>query len=110
MRSIIIAALIFTGSAPAFASMPPSQWDHPFKGKMEKHLVAYGKAARTCIKLNPSDEGGAQYGCQFWRGKTCVIVYSFDPTGKDPKMTSNVFRHEQAHCNGWPSNHPGALP
>ena len=96
--------------------MPPPKWDHPFHGKMEKRIVPYGNAAKLCQKLNPeggspdSVDGRPLFGCQFWRGSTCVIVYSFDPKGKDQKMSSNVFRHERAHCNGWPSNHPGALP
>jgi hypothetical protein len=83
---------------------------------MEKHLVPYGSAAKMCRKLDPDSgtpdkvDGRPLYGCQFWRETTCVVVYSFDPTRQDAKMTSNVFRHEQAHCNGWPSNHPGELP
>lgn len=101
----------------ALANMPPKEYDFPFQGKLEKHLVTYGNAARLCNKLNPDYKtpsyvsGRKLFGCQFFRENgTCVIVYSYDPTGNDKKMSSNVFRHEQAHCNGWSSNHPNALP
>ena len=116
MAKRLISIFFCVLASPAFAQMPPPKWDHPFSGKMIEHLVPYGKAAALCRELNPEGDhpnmvsGRKLYGCAFWRGETCEIVYSYDPTGLDKRMASNVFRHERAHCNGWPSDHPGALP
>lgn len=91
-------------ASPAWAQMPPPEFDHPFDGRLEKHAVPYKQAYRKCRALgrydvSPYVDGRHLYGCQFWRGDTCVIVYSFSKI--DRKMASNVRRHEIAHCNGW---------
>lgn len=110
--------------SPAFASMPPKGYDHPYAGKLPKHRVAYGNAYAMCDKISmrrfgthyPMSfamiDGRKLYGCTIKNkdGTKPEIVYSYDPTGKDPKMEDNTFRHERGHANGWPSNHPNALP
>lgn len=101
MRALL-ALLLSTSSA--YANMPPPEFDHPFSGRLEQHSVPYGQAYRKCRTLGRNDvsayiDGRHLYGCQFWRGDTCVIVYSFSRS--DRKMASNVRRHEVAHCNGW---------
>jgi hypothetical protein len=123
-RLIVAAAVLFTSSA--FAGMPPKEYDRPYSGTLEKHLVPYGQAWAKCNEISIARGEGAWpvssmrigkrslYGCAMGGKldgkKRCVIVYSYDPTGNDRKMKSNVFRHERGHCNGWPSDHPNALP
>jgi len=34
---------------------------------------------------------------------SCCPDYYLNPLGYDPL---DIFRHELAHCNGWPANHP----
>lgn len=102
-------------SGPALANMPPKEFDHPYAGKVVEHMVAYGKANKKCdavaARRGETRSGFATYGCAFTavRGK-CEIVVSYDPSGQDRKMLSNTRRHEIGHCNGWPSDHPNALP
>lgn len=103
MRSLI--ALLLTTTS-ALAEMPPPQYDYPYVGKKELHLVPYGMAGPACRRLNPYDQtvpdrknGRYVLGCQFWRVDVCVIVYSHKKS--EPEMRSNVLRHEMAHCNGW---------
>lgn len=111
--------------SPAFAGMPPKEFDHPFAGKITKHLVPYHPGSKAvvamCKKLAVkwgSPYAGSdplpKYGCSFG-GKLAglnygEIVYSVDPTGADRAMKDNTFRHERGHLNGWPVNHPNALP
>lgn len=107
----------------ALANMPPKEFDHAFPGHIEKFLVRYGEAWAKCNEISIARGEGpyprssmrigdrALYGCAFVDDETfCVIVYSYDPSGKDPLMKSNTFRHERGHCNGWPANHPNSLP
>lgn len=106
MANRLITTLFLCLASPAFAGqLLPPKYDHPYPGKMEKHLVPYGFAAKKCRSLGAEVstmvEGRHLYGCQFFDGDTCVIVYSYDPSGKDRKMMSNVYRHERGHCNGW---------
>ncbi len=42
--------------------------------------------------------------CMIKPGDACVI---YIPTGYGKAMTAYYKRHEVAHCNGWPPDHPG---
>lgn len=102
-------------ASPAFASMPPKEYDHPYAGVIVEHKVAYGDANATCdaiaARRKETRSGFATYGCAFTSRKgKCEIVVSYDPTGRDKKMLSNTRKHERGHCNGWPASHPNALP
>ena len=106
-----LLAAMFIIPTVAFAQMPPKKYDHPFDGKLVEHVVKYGEAWKKCQQLDPSrtspkmKAGRHLYGCSIGGkldgSKTCTIVYSYDPSGRDPKMKDNVFRHERAHCSGW---------
>lgn len=127
MSTIKVLSLAMAGLAichiQAFALMPPKQYDHPYNGPVEAHLVPYGKAWETCNKVSmangygPKDtgskmvEGRKLYGCSYGGvldGKRkCIVVYSYD--GSDKLMKSNTYRHELGHCNGWGSDHKGGI-
>jgi len=114
MKTLIALMLIAT---PAFAGMPPAKYDKPYGGALTEWRVPLGKATAKCNALardlgHPADNprmvnGRALYGCAYPLKGECFIVYSFDPSGADKRMADNVRRHETAHCNGWPSHHPG---
>lgn len=116
-RLIVLLALVATH---ANAGMPPANYDKPYNGALSEWRVALGRAASKCNALardlgepanNPLMIGGRSlYGCAYPYKGECFIVYSYDPSGKDAKMADNVRRHEVAHCNGWPSWHPGQHP
>jgi hypothetical protein len=79
-----------------------------------------GEGQKRFVGLPLPFSGGKRslYGCAMGDDEKCVIVYSFDTPALarkqhrnyDAKIKSNVFRHEQGHCNGWPANHPNARP
>lgn len=114
MKTLIAFMLITT---PALAGMPPAKYDRPYEGTLSEWRVPLGEAASKCNTLardlgevanNPYKVAGRPlYGCAYPYDGECFIVYSFDPSGEDPKMADNVRRHEVAHCNKWPSHHPG---
>lgn len=119
MKHALAVLLLLT--TPAWANMPPERFDKPYPGTLEKHLVPYGKAWAKCDELSRKRgegswpkmyrmiDGRHLYGCSMGGvsegQKRCVIVYSYDPSGADPLMKSNTFRHERGHCLGWNSSH-----
>lgn len=95
----------------ALAEMPPKHFEHEYMGALAEYRVPLGRAASKCNALarqfgQPAThpmkiEGRPLYGCAYPFKGECFIVWSFDPSGRDPHMASNVRRHEIAHCNGW---------
>lgn len=112
MFQCLVALAVAT---PAFANMPPKEFDHKPTVHVNKHRVAYGKAAAKCNEIYMKRFGEhyptkPRYGCTITGEGGIDVVYSYDPTGKDKKMAENTLRHEYGHVNGWPSDHPNALP
>jgi hypothetical protein len=86
------------------AYLPPAQYDHPYSGTVEVVRVstrAEAKAACPNI-VRPVGCARSVYG-------KCLIFVLPDAelkrTGFNPEY---VLKHEIAHCNGWPGEHPGA--
>jgi hypothetical protein len=84
------------------AILPPPQYDHPYLGgKVLIHRLSDWQARRRCemVGLGPVD------GCAYIHGgRDCHVVVS---TARPAQVQSTVVRHEVAHCNGWPADHPG---
>lgn len=114
LKSSLLLAVLAVSQA--VAQMPPERFDHTYTGEMQSHLVPYGQAWAMCDKLAKSlgeegwpvtskqIQGRHLYGCSMLVDDVCIIVHSWSLHDKD--MKSNVYRHERAHCNGWPADHP----
>lgn len=89
----IVATLACTSAlADSRWVTPPAKYVHPFAGQT---VVYQHPAALEWWKC-----GGLVYGCAFTMPGWCVIhvwrrVYN-----------NSLYRHERAHCNGWPYWHP----
>ena len=68
----------------------PSRYDHPFKGRVE-------------VEMNNAPCSGME-GCTIVGGQHGVCHIYVSPTHKLP--IELILRHERAHCNGWPADHP----
>lgn len=77
--------------------MPPAIYDHPFAGMREIIAVPFDDIYSHCKPYTV-------YACAPVAPKdgVCRIFYVAG------KMTPDLLRHETAHCNGWPADHPGA--
>lgn len=105
---IILAA--FLATTPAVAAKqhaePPARFQN-YSGELITHTVPLGSATRLCRKLSRIYYGKAaayfpgSLGCSIGGvldgDTTCVIVVT---AGKP-----HVYRHEVAHCAGWPADH-----
>jgi hypothetical protein len=105
----ISAALAAVNADPD--SLPPVKYDYPYRGKL---TVKYGTMSQLWSWC-----GGPRvpfYACAHSRGPSCsiYIVHVGTKVGRgnnyritDHAWTRSTLRHEIAHCNGWPGNHPG---
>jgi hypothetical protein len=96
--SIALVSLILVSSssgagAIGYIQPPPARYDKP------AFNVSVQYASKSQIKRycgNPF-----ALGCAYAHSKGCTIIVPLD-TGTG----SMLYRHERAHCNGWPKNHP----
>lgn len=96
-RAIFLAALLVSTAALASPRVePPRRFDHPATVKV---VVV----PRTLAEINSicRDHPWVKAGSCTLPGSTCVIMW---PRGK--ARSGILWRHEIAHCNGWPSSHP----
>ena len=78
---------------------PPPMYDYPYvDGPVE--IIASAQSVRTFC---PPFSQACMWGGRFHGLKKCTI---FLLEGYSPRS----LRHEMAHCNGWPADHPGAIP
>jgi hypothetical protein len=82
--------------------IPPAEYDHAFVGVVMVRRLDKEALAKRCVVPNA-------LGCAHHNGPTCEVTI-----GNDELLVWNdirvpwqaIYRHEIAHCNGWPWNHP----
>jgi hypothetical protein len=78
---------------------PPAQYNHPYDGQVVERVITLAEVRTLCMSMGtPLDT----LACSWRSDGTCYIVLPSD--GMAPLDTYR--RHEIAHCNGWPANHP----
>jgi hypothetical protein len=96
--------------------LPPSEYDHPFEGRlliidggdpgMMRLMCERTKAPPEmyflgCASLSPAIR-------KLYGDADCVIIHASEELHARYQWTVNLtVRHEIAHCNGWPGDHPG---
>jgi hypothetical protein len=95
LRWLAVLFLAMTTTAAIGYFDPPVRFDHPNKNVIVK-WVARGELYRYC--------GGDfnAVGCARPSFKPCIIFAVHYNEWSDARL----LRHEIAHCNGWPANHP----
>ena len=78
---------------------PPAQYNHPYAGPVDERVMSVSEARTLC---NSSDASPAGVACSWVSDGVCHIVLPNDYRAP----VSTYRRHEIAHCNGWPANHP----
>jgi hypothetical protein len=85
------------------ALLPPSQYDHPPTIPVVERIVQWDELQKLCHTVIVREKfstatGHGAWGCAGIVGGKCYVFRLDMP---------DVARHELAHCNGWPSDHPG---
>jgi hypothetical protein len=78
---------------------PPAQYIHPYDGRVVERVMPVAEVRALCTSRGASPRSVA---CSWVSDRTCYIVL---PNDEDAPV-STYRRHETAHCNGWPANHP----
>jgi len=73
---------------------PPARYDHPYDGPVVEQVLSLAQVREIC--------GYENWGCAWITAGTCYRVLLSD----GPVSVSFLRRHETAHCNGWPGDHP----
>jgi hypothetical protein len=78
---------------------PPAQFNHPYSGPVVERVMPVAQVRALCTSKGGSAKGVA---CSWVSSGTCYIVLPND----EQAPVSTYRRHEIAHCNGWPADHP----
>ena len=87
---------------------PPSRYNHRYDGLVEERVLPVAEVRVVCDSLGASHSSadasapGGTAACAWVNDDICFIILPDD--GLAPVDTYR--RHEIAHCNGWPADHP----
>jgi hypothetical protein len=79
---------------------PPARFDYPAMNVTVIERTA-GDVNALCRSLSGYRGTARILACALPTKRRCVILF---PRGMT--RTGLLYRHEQAHCNGWPATHP----
>jgi hypothetical protein len=87
---------------------PPSQYNHPYDGQVDERVMPVAEVRVLCDSLGASHSSadasapGGTAACAWVNDDTCFIILPDDELAP----IGTYRRHEIAHCNGWPADHP----
>lgn len=85
---------------------PPAVYDHAYRGMLvEKHGTS-AEVEDFCHRQQGIASPYRALGCAIVRGDRCYVVISRVGGRITAYVQRQIRRHEIAHCNGWPANHP----
>jgi hypothetical protein len=86
--------------------LPPLAYDFPYTGKLTVRRVDPDQMRARRPLPKP---GRATIGCAHIAKGECEVIIADNTTLEFLGFNYDiVLRHELAHCNGWPGDHPGA--
>src|SRR5262245_61905275 len=87
------------------AGLPPLEYDHPYKSKLNVVTAGAAVMRRAC----PRSSMPITLACSYAEKDECLIIMLEDNlivrSGWTPEI---VYRHERGHCLFWPGDHKGA--
>lgn len=94
------AALCLGTSATGSTLEPPARFDHPYDGPVELQYLPKADIRREC------GQDKFTSGCAWVEGGTCHVLIALYTPKVSVARRPVLVRHEIAHCNGWPGDHP----
>ncbi len=83
--------------------VPPPMYDHSYEGKqLTLHNIRLSELQTVCASVIYK---GRLDACSFWNAdrSECTIYIRNDSIIEEARAM--LWRHEVAHCNGWPGGH-----
>jgi hypothetical protein len=95
--------------------LPPQEYDHPFTGILMIQRLSLDEISKICLakhrtgcSLVLNTDNGVYLNNRTGNRTACIAIVANDAGLQAEHMQfSGVLRHEIAHCNGWPGDHPG---
>ena len=97
MRNLLAFVALVLSSGPTSALDPPARFD--YAPNPSPTVIPTADIEGVCRPFGSSQ----RYGCAFIIEKKCFV---FVNSALKRTEKAAVLRHEFAHCNGWPANHP----
>jgi hypothetical protein len=103
-----------THNPPSRSLLPPDEYDVPYNGRLTVTLV---NTERGVAEQCPKTWFPAKLGCAYMLRETtaggpyeeCRLILASEEIIESWGFTlASIYRHEIAHCNGWPNDHKGA--
>jgi hypothetical protein len=99
LRLIVAAAALALLCAPCSAEIIPARYLGPYHGHLTVIVTPLGK------RMDAACDGPAWACADVISPRRCVLY--LPPRKSVPrKFYRALWRHEIAHCNGWPDDHP----
>ena len=107
-------------NSPSYATLPPKEFDHPYRHKLIVRTVNSEAAMQTSCS-DGSSQSPFETTLKRWRlgcarafdysiPPTCIVHLRDEETLRQYNRTRElVLRHEIGHCNGWSNSHEGAI-
>ena len=96
--------MLLTGQAFGGTPLePPARYDHPYDGPVEIRKIDRANVWKECSRNGAVKMRRDVAGCARVEDGVCIIHLAMK-TRRAP--LDAILRHEIAHCNGWPGNHP----
>ena len=101
---------------------PPAEYDFPYAGVLMIQQLPIDQIQKICLSNNLActmvisvfpyahgGKGGMQVNVPDGNHVGCIIIMAPDSYFREHQQNPKaVLRHEIAHCNGWPADHPNS--
>jgi hypothetical protein len=85
---------------------PPAIYDHAYNGRLSMHEGTMAQVEYYCHTRQGIVSEYQALGCSIPEGRSCFIMIPRIGGPVSASIQAQIRRHEIAHCNGWPANHP----
>jgi hypothetical protein len=85
---------------------PPAIYDHAYNGRLSMHEGTMAQVEYYCHTRQGIVSEYQALGCSIPEGRSCFIMIPRIGGPISASIQAQIRRHEIAHCNGWPANHP----
>jgi hypothetical protein len=86
--------------------LPPPAFDHPYKGRLTERHGSLADVEHFCHTMQGIVSAYQALGCAKVFPKRCFIMIPRVGGTISGRLQRDIRRHEIAHCNGWPADHP----
>jgi hypothetical protein len=86
--------------------LPPHAFDHHYRGHLTEQRGSLSEVEHFCHTMQGIVSAYRALGCAEVFPTRCFIMIPKIGGQITTRLQSQIRRHEIAHCNGWPDNHP----